>query len=159
MIEQTGIAEMKAKMLAMRQNVSGPISKRAVRAGGNVIKAAMVERTPINAEKNAGSNSLEPGAIKADIKVRFPAQENAQETTAIIGPGTKTGYAARWVEYGHRMVSGGQSKVGPDGRTRGPGKAGVDVPAHPFLRPAYEASLHAAQDAMAAEAAKGLQES
>lgn len=158
-IETTGIAEMKAKMQALRQQVRGPLAQRAVRAGGRVIQAAMIERTPINIEKNTGSNSLDPGAVKSDIKVRFPAKENDHETTALIGPGKKTGHVARWVEYGHRMVHGGQSKVGPDGKVRGRGIVhDEDVPAHPFLRPAYEASVAEAREAEAAELAKGLKE-
>ena len=159
-IETTGIAEIREKIQAMRSQVSGPISRRAVRAGGRVIAAAMIERTPVNIEKNAGSNSLEPGAVKADIKVRFPAAENqTMEAVALIGPGGKTSHVARFVEYGHRMVHGGQSKVGADGKVRGRGIVhDVDVPAHPFLRPAYEASLAEAQAAMAEDVAKGLKE-
>jgi hypothetical protein len=38
----------------------------------------------------------------------------------------------------------------PGGKTRGPGKAAeVDVPAHPFLRPAFESSVGAAGEAIA----------
>lgn len=148
--EMKGLEEMVAQMNNMRAQVSGPIAKKAVRAAGNVVREAMVERTPENIERNAGSDSLPPGAVKADIKVRFPAQEQVLETTALIGPGSKTAHVARWVEYGHRMVHGGQSKVGADGKVRGTGRASaVDVPADPFLRPAYEASLDAAREAEA----------
>lgn len=148
--EMSGLNEMVAQMNGLREQVSGPIAKKAVRAAGNVIKVAMVERTPENIEKNAGSDSLEPGAVKADIKVRFPANEQVLETTALIGPGAKTAHVARWVEYGHRMVHGGQSKVGADGRIRGNGSVGaVDVPAYPFLRPAYESALDVAHEAEA----------
>lgn len=156
--ETAGLNEMVAQMNTLREQVSGPIAKRAVRAAGNVIKAAMIERTPENIEKNAGSDSLEPGAVKADIKVRFPAEEQVLETTALIGPGGKTSHVARWVEYGHRMVHGGQSKVSASGKLTGAGTASaVDVPAHPFLRPAYEASLEAAQEAEAAVLREELQ--
>lgn len=145
-----GMAEMVARMNNLRGQVSGPIAKKAVRAGGNVIRDAMIEHTPVLIEKNAGSNSLPPGAVKADIKVRFPAQEQVLETTALIGPGSKTKHVARFVEYGHRMVSGGQSKVLASGKLSGPGKASSkDVSAHPFLRPAYEEVADAAQQAEA----------
>jgi len=148
--DMAGLDALKARMAGMREHVSGPIARKAITAGGHVIQDAMVERTPVNVEKNAGSNSLEPGAIKADIKVRFPAQEQPLETTATIGPGGKTSHVARWVEYGHRMVSGGQSKIGADGKLRGPGTAAEkDVPAYPFLRPAFEASEGPAMDIIA----------
>jgi HK97 gp10 family phage protein len=147
-IETKGIAEMKARMRSLSQQVSGPIAKKAVRAGGKVIRDAMIERTPELIEKNTGSDALEPGAVKADIKVRFPAAENKYEATALIGPGSKTSHVARWVEYGHRMVSGGQSKVLANGKVRGPGKVHEqDVPAYPFLRPAFEESVAEAQAA------------
>ena len=159
-IETAGIAEMKAKMAAMRSGVAGPISKRAVRAGGRVIAVAMIEAAPLNDLRNASSNSLPAGAFKEDIKVRFPADQNqTAEAVALIGPGKKTSHVQRWVEYGHRMVHGGQSKVGADGKVRGSGVVhDVDVPAHPFLRPAFEASIGAAQEAIAANMAKGLKE-
>lgn len=148
--EMQGLKEEIARMNTLREQVSGPIAKKAVRAAGIVVRDAMIERTPVNIEKNAGSNSLEPGAVKADIKVRFPAQEQVLETTALIGPGAKTAHVARWVEYGHRDVHGGQSKVGADGKVRGHGVANIeDVPAHPFLRPAYEASIDAGHEAEA----------
>lgn len=156
-IETTGIAEMKARMLALRQQVSGPMAAKAVRAGGRVIRDAMIERTPVNVERNAGSNSLEPGAVKEDIKVRMPAKENQFEATALIGPGKTTSHVARWVEYGHRMVTGGQSKVLPSGKIRGSGKvAEKDVPAYPFLRPAFEESVAAAQEAEVASLREDL---
>jgi HK97 gp10 family phage protein len=149
-IETTGIQEMKARMRALSRRVSDPIAKKAVRAGGRVIQRAMIERTPVQAFKNLGSDSLEPGAVRADIKVRFPASENQFEAVALIGPGGKTSRAARWVEYGHRMVSGGQSHVLANGKVSGPGKvAEQDVPADPFLRPAFEQSVAEAQQAEA----------
>lgn len=145
-----GLQELVARMNRLREQVNGPIAKKAVRAAGNVIKEAMIERTPENIEKNAGSDSLDPGAVKADIKVRFPAEQQVLETTALIGSGSKTAHVAGWVEYGHRMVSGGQSKVLASGKLSGSGNAGaVDVPAHPFLRPAYEEAVEAAQQAEA----------
>lgn len=120
--------------------------RKAVRAGARVIQAAMIESTPVLAGTNAGSDSLEPGAIKGDIRISSIVEDG--EPAALIGPGKKTAHVAGWVEYGHRMVSGGQSKVLAGGKTSGSGKAGEDVPAHPFLRPAYERSEAAALEAV-----------
>lgn len=156
-IEQTGTAEMRAKMLGMAEHLCGPGAKTVVRAGGNVIREAMVEHAPVLVEKNAGSNALEPGAIKRDIKVRFPARENQLQETAIIGPGPATSHQSRFVEYGHRMVVGGYSKVEADGRVRGPGVVQEkDVRGYPFLRPAYEASISSAKAAMVEAASDEL---
>jgi HK97 gp10 family phage protein len=146
-IETTGIAEMKARMMALRQEVSGPMAAKAVRAGGRVIRDSMKELTPVLIEKNAGSDALPPGTVKNDIRVRMPAKENQFETVAVIGPGPRARFVAHLVEYGHRMVTGGISEVLANGKLKGPGRVHEkDVPAHPFLRPAFEESLAAAQE-------------
>lgn len=144
-----GFDELAGKMEAVARKVRGPVAKEMVRAGANVFKREMIDRAPVLDEKNSGSNSLEPGALKDDIRVRFPASEQLLDTTAAVGPGKKTAYVANFVEYGHRMVSGGQSKVGADGKVRGNGKVSdVDVPAYPFVRPAFEAGQGEAEHAM-----------
>jgi HK97 gp10 family phage protein len=153
----TGVSQLLAKLEAARVQMTGPEMKKAVRAGGNVIRVAMVSRAPVLDEKTAGSSSLDPGALKADIRVTLP--HNDEEVEAFIGPSSKTAHVARWVEYGHREVSGGQSKVLSGGRTRGSGKASeIDVPEHPFLRPAFEASVNAAGDAIRESLMKSFQE-
>jgi HK97 gp10 family phage protein len=121
--------------------------KKAVRAGAKVIQKAMIENAPIIKPGTAGSSSLAPGALKSDI--RIASIDDDGDPGALIGPGTKTEHVARWVEYGHRMVSGGQSHILADGKAHGPGKAAEkDVPGYPFLRPAFEGSEAAALDAV-----------
>jgi HK97 gp10 family phage protein len=146
-IELEGLTVLAARLKAMGAEVSGPGAVKAVRAGGHVIRDAMIERAPVLDRKTPGSTSLAPGALRAGIRAGVLKDETP--TTAIIGPNAKVAHVARWVEYGHRQVSGGSSAVLAGGRTRGAGKAGVDVPAHPFLRPAFEASVGPAQVAMA----------
>ncbi len=94
-----GLDELKANIAALRERMVGPGTERAVRAGGNVIRDAMRARTPMLIEKNAGSNALPPGSVRRNIGVRFPPKEQLFETTAIVGPGPKTAYVARFVEY------------------------------------------------------------
>ncbi len=146
-IQITGMTELVARMKSVSAKMTGPSSRRAVRAGGAVIQAAMVERAPLKKYEGAGGNSLAEGELKGDIKVYTSAAKG--EVAATIGPGGKTAHVARWIEYGHRMVTGGQSKVLANGKTRGKGKvSSVDVPAYPFLRPAFESSVEGAQSAM-----------
>jgi HK97 gp10 family phage protein len=153
----TGVPQLLAKLEKARVQMTGPEMKKAVRAGGNVIKAEMVSRAPVLDEKTAGSTSLDPGALKADIRVSLPHDED--EIVALIGPSSKTAHVARWVEYGHREVHGGSSEIVADGKSRGPGKAAAnDVPEHPFLRPAFEASLTAAGEAITESLKKSFQE-
>lgn len=130
---------------------NGPVRK-ALKAGGAVIQAAIVERAPVLLEpESPGSDALPPGAIKSDIIVKITVAQGGG--TAIIEPGKFTLHVARWVEYGHRMVRGGYSRVigkGPNaGKLRGPGKElERPVPPYPFIRPAVEASIEKARTLM-----------
>ncbi len=134
------------RMEQLREDMVKKAARKAVRAGAQVIAEAMVERAPVQKAKTKGSNALDPGELKADIKVRN-VPDDAGEVAATAGPGHKTAHAARWVEWGHRDVHGGSSRVvDGKGRTRGPGKASAqDVPPHPFLRPAFEESVQEAE--------------
>ena len=120
--------------------------RKALRNGGNIVNAAIVERAP---EKDGTGGSLPDGALKHDIITRVKKQKDG-EFTVIIGPDKLTAHVARWVEYGHRQVVGGRSRVLADGTVVGPGKqiyirpgkssiGTGSVPAHPFIRPAWEA--------------------
>jgi HK97 gp10 family phage protein len=146
-------SELIANMELLRNHVVSRGARRAVVAGAKVIGAAMIERTPQQVEKKAGSNSLEPGEVKRGIKVRSRTEDG--EPVALVGPtgkGGSIGRVAHAVEYGHRIVTGGKSKLGVDGNYYGGGKVQEkDVPAYPFLRPAYEASSTAAIEAVGAQ--------
>lgn len=152
----SGVVNMQAVLDGVRLQMKQKGERKAVRAGAQIMLDAMVERTPVQIEKNAGSNALEPGALRAGMKVRMVQEDG--EPLALIGPDDKVDYVARFVEYGHRMVTGGYSKMDADGRTRGSGKVhAIDVPAHPFIRPAFEASQGAALEEVAVVLGEELQ--
>jgi hypothetical protein len=136
---------------AIRAQMADQGQRRAVLAGARVIGEAMVERTHVLAGKKKGSDSLEPGELKENIKVRALRDEG--QWMGLAGPSGaagKYGKVAYDVEYGHRMVTGGESRMGADGKFHGEGTAlEEDVPAYPFLRPAFEASTMPALAAMA----------
>ena len=102
---------------------------RAARAAMDVIGAAVVERTPIGTGDTAGDLVR---ALFIDVTV----DENALGVDASVGFGGKQGHVANEVEYGHVMVT-----HLPDKRVVG------HVPAHPFMRPAFDASADQALDA------------
>jgi HK97 gp10 family phage protein len=158
--ELTGMKALTDKMESIREQVRTDGVRKAVRAGANIIKDAMVERTPVLIEKQAGSDSLEPGEVKANIRVRMTMEDG--DPVALVGPKGKGGAIAKTahlVEYGHRMVTGGKSKMDMAGNFIGGGKVHeVDVPAHPFLRPAFETSAAAAMEAIEAELGEALKE-
>lgn len=157
-MEFRGWDRLQRKLDAVANGISDKGMDRVVRAGARVFRDAVEEAAPVLDERTANSTALEPGALKADI--RMGLRHNAVGTAeAHVGPGKDTARVARWVEYGHRLVKGGYSKVLAGGKTRGPGAEIGEVAAHPFIRPAYEASLSAAEEAMAAELDKVVKES
>lgn len=155
------ISKLKIDMERVRQRVSTEGARKAVVAGAKVIGAAMIEHTPVQVERMSGSDSLEPGELKANIKVRARTAQNGSQY-ALVGPIGKEGQipgVAHLVEYGHRMVTGGKSRLNSIGVFVGGGKVhGEDVPAYPFLRPAYEESAAEALDVVAETLRKEMKE-
>lgn len=155
--ELEGMRGLVDKLNAAGAKMAGPEMRKALRAGGRVIEDAMVERAPMMLEeKTPGSDSLEPGALKDGIRVAIIEGENGLE--ALIGPNSKVSHVARFVEYGHRQVSGGYLKLLGNGKSRGTGAAGIDVPAYPFLRPAFESSVGDVAAAMEESLQKSFRE-
>lgn len=89
--------------------------------------------------KDGTGGMLPPGALKNDIVIRF-LKDAAGAISAKVGPAKLTAHVARWVEYGHRIVRGGRNRIKANGKQYGNGVANGEVPAHPFIRPAYEAT-------------------
>lgn len=141
----------------MMQDLAGPAAERiirhAVREGGRVVQAAITEAAPVRPDLPSGT-ALPPGALKNDIVVKVRKEPDGS-ISAYIEPGSRTRYAAVLVEWGHRLVRGGRSKrSGILGQSYvGPGRVVGEVPAHPFVRPAFDASEAAAQDAIAMDIA------
>ena len=141
----SGYREMQAELAQLRQAVRTDATQSAVRAAATVIRSAFYERAPVLDKKTAESTALDPGELKEGM--RFSVRKLSDGfIRAVIGPRRGTGRAAHLVEYGHRLVKGGRSRVGPKGAV-GAGRVIGDVPAHPFLRPGYEASVKPAFDA------------
>lgn len=148
-------------MEKLRAKMAKDGQRRAVVAGARVVGVAMVEAAPILDRTTARSTALDPGELKRSVRVRT-RQEDGQ-TVAMVGPwakekGGNLGKIAYNVEYGHRLVKGGKSRLGPDGKFRGAGKVIGNVAAHPFLRPAFEASAEAAIEAVGASLGESLKE-
>lgn len=146
------VSRLKIDLEKIRLKMQNVAARKGVMAGARLIAEAMIARTPEQIEKQAGSNSLQPGEVKASIKVRSRTSR-AGNPYALVGPTGKADGAARvahLVEYGHRMVVGGKSRLNAVGKLVGSGKAKAeDVPPHPFLRPAYEESAKASQEVVA----------
>lgn len=155
-LELRGVKELVAALEKKRADVSGPGMVKALRAGGRVIQAAMASRAPVLNKTTAGSTALPPGTLKESIRVAVPRSVLPVEVH--VGPSGRADVVGAWVEYGHRQVSGGHLKLLGNGKSRGKGKAGRDVPAHPWARPAFEVSVGEAEAAITAELKKAFGE-
>jgi HK97 gp10 family phage protein len=129
--------------MASLDNIDAKAAKAAMRAGlraaGELVRAEVASRAPVRTM--AGGNSLPEGALAADITLEVKQASTTGQQYAVVQPGRLTRHVARWVEYGHRIVRGGQLKFLANGKTRGRGGySGENVPAHPFIRPAFEAT-------------------
>jgi HK97 gp10 family phage protein len=152
-IEVKGLAELQAKLDALSTKQADRCIRTALKAGAVIEQAAIVERAPV---KDTTGGSLPDGALKNDIIIRF-LKDTAGAISAIVGPAKLTAHVARWVEYGHRLVRGGRSRLLATGKTRGPGSQQGDVAAHPFIRPAYESSRQAVTTAICTTLATELE--
>lgn len=154
-LEVSGYRELAAELDQMRAAVRADATRGAVREAAAVMTEAMREKAPELDKTTARSTALPPGALKTGMTFRV-RNIGSGLIMAIIGPRKGTGRAAHLVEYGHRLVKGGKSRIGPTG-PRGPGKEIGEVPAHPFLRPAFEVSYQATLDAFVAGLRKRLE--
>lgn len=139
-IDIAGLVDVKAMLEDLGSQAGERAIRKALRAGAAIEKAAIEEFAPIN---DGTGGTLPPGAVKADITVKMTRSDQGN-ITAIVQPGKMTRHVARWVEYGHRAVTGGRSyliKTGRKaGKTIGPGVQVGEVKQHPFIRPAYEST-------------------
>jgi len=135
-----GLRELDAKMAELGGAASKRIARKGLRAAGAVFLGAITDAAPERPELPSGT-ALPIGALAADIGMRL-GRDEAGLPAAIVSPGKATRHVANWVEYGHRLVRGGRNRKGRGG----PGRVVGNVPAHPFIRPAFEASADAAVD-------------
>lgn len=134
-----GLEELKAKFQRMKDVDRDKAIAKGLRAGAKMFQAEIASRAPEQAI-HAGGDSLPAGALKNDIVVTS-TQKREGYLEVDVQPAKYTAHIAMWVEYGHRLVRGGyshKSRKDP-GKYRGKGKQVGAVPAHPFIRPGYEA--------------------
>jgi HK97 gp10 family phage protein len=153
-LQTTGYREMQGKCKLLQLAVRDDATRDAVRAGASVILNAMQQNAPILDKKTAESNALEPGSLKRGLRISVKKVRDGF-IDSLIGPNGNVAYVARWVEYGHRLVKGGQSHITARGVV-GRGAVIGHVPAYPFLRPAFDGSWQAALAAFSSKLAERL---
>jgi HK97 gp10 family phage protein len=143
-IDVLGLPALHAKLADMSTKALERATRKALREGAAIVQQAVTERAQ---EKDTTGGVLPDGALKSDIVVRLKQGKDDGIIRAYIGPDKDTAYVARWVEYGHRMIRGGRSRLYKlTGKVKGPGRHVGDIPAHPFIRPGWEASRSQAAD-------------
>jgi hypothetical protein len=110
---------------------------RAFEAAGDVIIGELWPRVPIDLKAAMNAAHGGKGALVTQLDSFIELDSQFRGGTMEIGFGP-LGHIALWNEYGHRMVGHKPKK-----------KEIGEVPAHPFMRPAFDASAEAAIDAFA----------
>ena len=125
--------DLLAKMNALPGETRTKALRKSLRAMGKVVEAAIIERAPEQSDTPHGS--LAKGELKGNIgtRVHIAQDENSatEHDSVVIGPGRKTAYIAEFVETGH--ANRPRSKPSNKPRTD-------RVEAHPFVRPAFDAT-------------------
>ena len=133
------LAELQARLHSLASDARIAAERKALRAVGTLVQTAIVERAPQQSSTPHGE--LAPGELKADIKARvhIATDENAATDVSrvTIGPTSKTAYVANFVENGHAN----RPRNKPSSRARK-----ENTPAHPFIRPAQDATQQKAID-------------
>jgi hypothetical protein len=148
----TGLAEVQAMLRDAPRHIVVSGFARAGRDAANVFEAELAVRTPVRTETLWNDETFSEfrnqtgGGLRASVvsTVEVDAQGRGVHTQTGFG---KQGHVAAWVEFGHRMV------------THKPKKREVGfVPAHPFIRPAFEASGDRAIDVFARSLTRTVKE-
>lgn len=147
-IEIEGLKDADEMLGNLASKVAERVIRKALRAGAKFEQQAQASAAPLRPDLPSGT-ALPIGALSNDVVIRVQ-RVDANTVEAIVGPGGATKHASNWVEYGHRMVKGGYSKANSNGSSRGPGKQVLvnkkdspglgTVPAHPYIRPTFEAT-------------------
>jgi hypothetical protein len=137
-----GLSEIDQKLSQLKGKTARALIHDAVMDGGKVLQNEVRLQAPTRPSLPHGS-AIPPGSLKGDIELHFGISEEGLPA-AIVKPGKYTAHVARWLEYGHRLVRGGYSKLMAGGRTRGRGVQVAVVKPYPFIRPAFETARQAA---------------
>lgn len=135
-VDVVGMEGIEAKLAEMGDQWAREAVHTALTPAGKVLADAISALAPVRTDDHVGPKGLPlpPGALKRDITFEV------FQKTVVAGTTKETANVGLWVEYGHNTVSrGGNARKGKGitGRTA----------AHPFIRPAFDASVGPAEQA------------
>ena len=161
LVNVKGLKELQQSMKALSANVSKNVLRAAVSAGARVVRDQARANAPVlNA---AIPNHQPPGTLKRSIVASFIRERSNQNQSMFYvtvrrgkwyrGQGkrqtmSQDAYYGAWVELGHYFVARRPSGTTYKQHRKNQRARGVGVPAHPFLRPAYESKKYESVEAM-----------
>ena len=173
-IEMTliGGEALAAQLGQLGKRVSGQVVRQALTAAAKPIQAAARAAAPVDTGLLARSmavkgKQIRPGLTAMVVTTTCTRKAYARahgslahsRKGAAVGSGRYAVFYASFVEYGHRIGKHTAGKVG-SGRIKprkGAATGGsVDVPAEPFMRPAFDANEAAAITIISDELSRGI---
>ena len=132
-IRMDGLKELDEALLDKAPKQVRAIVRPSLAAAGDWMAALIRQAAP----RNTSDHPHPAGELESNIESKVSISARNDEATVTVGPSENQFYAY-FVEFGHRLVKGGYSRVDSRGRTRGPGKEVGNVPPHPFMRPTFD---------------------
>lgn len=163
-----GWDELETKLLGLSAKIAKKVLRTSVYAGAALIKDAVKSKAPLLTGKTWGEHQP-PGTLKRSIIVKHvPEQSNDYQQTYKVtvrqgkkyqgqgkkGTRSQDAFYAKWVEHGHWYVPPNPNQTtsanGIDHKSnwknhRAANRA-IWIPAHPFMRPAWDANNQQALD-------------
>ena len=156
----TGLEDTLRAMKALPKIIVARGYVKALSRGIGVIRYALNAETPVlksDLFTAAAKGQKHPGDLKRALTTEVTLDSQFRGGTAEAGYSGHQGKIALWVEYGHRIVIPGGRYVDSRGKSR-KGTVIGQVPAHAFMRRAYDASAAEAVDAVAESLAQTVKE-
>lgn len=161
LVNVKGLKELQQSMKALSANVAKNVLRGAVNAGARVVRNQARSNAPVL--HAAIPSHQPPGTLKRSIVASF-IRERSNTNQAMYyvtvrqgkkyrGQGkrqtmSQDAYYGAWVELGHYFVGHRAQNTTWENHRKAQMSRGVYVPAHPFLRPAYEARKQESVEAM-----------
>lgn len=141
-----GAEDIKQRLNLLPKEIAGQELREVALQGAEVIRK--------QAEANALAHKV-TGTLAGDIQAAIARESLGQQVVVHVGPG-KEGWYGRLVEFGHAQVRV-TGRVRRGRRTYRIKQQLGQVPSHPWLRPAFDATKEQAQNLMADEFRRRLE--
>lgn len=151
-----GASELRAKFRGLQDGTQREVLEEAALLGAQPIVEAARNLAPVIAKPDPRRS---PGLLRRTIQARLFSRKSTEKAVVGIGPVRSGGddpFFARWVEYGHRIVARRSKEASLTQRRREAKRAGANVAARPFMRPALLSAGAAAAEKVRAALLSGI---